>query len=276
MRQRPRFLDGVLAHDAAITLFYSDNLLLNKVVPEAWRFQMLVVTLWLADMRDPADPRTGLTLSHLRKLCAQLGIASGGRVMAFLNLMRMANYMTRSPVQDGRRDIQLEPTPAFDAFVGRYERDIFACLDAIEPDVGFARAFAARPALGNPLRNRSAEVLIAGWEPFVPFPEVRFFMNSDGGWLLLDRIVAARVRQWRAGQDGPSAIDLADFARRYGASRSTLRRLLEKAHAEGLLDLPPKNGRTIAPSHRLVCAYLCWLAAYFEILRGSALMGMAA
>ena len=50
----------------------------------------------------------------------------------------------------------------------------------------------------------------------------------------------------------------------------------ESAHAEGLLEAPPKNGREIAPSHLLVCAYLGWLAAYFEVLRTSALTGMAA
>jgi len=93
-RNLPHFLDGARRHEGLMQPFFAYNLILNKVVVEFWRFQLLVFTLYLHSVRDFKDPRTGLTLSNLQKTCSKLALASPGRVYAFLNIMRLGGYLT--------------------------------------------------------------------------------------------------------------------------------------------------------------------------------------
>ena len=68
LRNHPRMLEGVLTYDVLIPDYFADNVILNRVVIELRRFQMIVYTLHLHDTRNPDDPRSGLTHSRLQKL----------------------------------------------------------------------------------------------------------------------------------------------------------------------------------------------------------------
>lgn len=261
-RNLPHFLDGARRHEGVMAPFFINNLILNKVVLEAWRFQMIVFTLYLHSTRDPADPRSGLTVGNLSRICKQLELASSGRVFAFLNIMKLGGYLTsvRSPLDS--RIVHLEPTPRFVATVEEWNDGIFAAIDAAAQNANVAGLRALYPELGEGMRVSGAEGLLAGWKPLDPFPEVTHFANADGGWMLMERAVAASLRDPAGLSVAPLSVNLRHHARDFAGSRSNLRRLLEGAYDLGLLDAPPQGGAHIILSSRMLCAFLSFIASY--------------
>ena len=272
-RDSPTFIDAVRRYDAISGPFYANQFILNKVVPEAWRFQMIVFLLHLHDTRDWADPRSGLTLANFQRVCAQLGLASAGRAMAFLNIMRVGGYLARSRSEADGRIVHLEPTPRFIATVEQWNAGMFVLIDTALPAAGLVAASARWPDLGGEMRRISAEKILNGWKPLAAFPEVEHFAARDGGWMLLARASALTLT---GHGDAPVAIDLSAFAKEFGTSRTQLRRILDSAHAAGLLDAPHGNGRTIALSPILAAAHVNWLASYLASYHDSTICVLAA
>jgi hypothetical protein len=113
MRNQPNILNMLHAYHRLMLPFFADKVILNKIVTEAWRFEMLVYSLYLYDRRDPDDPRSGLTVSNLERVCKEMDCASPGRVRAIIGIMRMGGYLRRIRSHDDSRIVQLEPSSQF-------------------------------------------------------------------------------------------------------------------------------------------------------------------
>lgn len=268
LRDSPTFIDAVRQYDAISGPFYANQFILNKVVPEARRFQMIVFLLHLHDTRDWSDPRSGLTLANFQRVCARLGLASAGRAMAFLNIMRVGGYLARRKSEADGRIVHLEPTPRFIATVEQWNDGIFTLIDTAMPSAGLIMTRARWPALGREMRRHSAEKLLAGWKPLAAFPEVEHFAARDGGWMLLARAAAMTLS---VPSGAPVTIDLVAFGKEFGASRTQLRRILESAHKVGLIDAPPQNGKEVRLTPLLISAFHTWLASYLASYHDSAI-----
>ena len=261
LRDHREFLQGLAQYDTLIATYFSNNMILNKVVTEAWRFELLVYTLYLHGMRDAADPRSGLTNANLQKICARQQCASPGRILAIIGIMRVGGYLRRQKSALDSRIVLLEPTPHFIGIVEGWNQRILQIIDAIVPQGALALAHATHPEFGSLMRRRGALAILEGWKLLEPFPEVMHFVSRDGGWMLLLSCVAAMVRQGGGREIVPISLELKGFGKRFGVSRSHLRRLLESAHAAGLLDAPPRNGAHILLAPRLVAAFLACMAS---------------
>ena len=254
-------LQGLFRYAELMPPYYENNVMLNKVVTEAWRFQMLVYTLHLYDTRDPADPMSGLTVANLTRICARQGIASRGRVLAILGIMQMAGYLHRRRSEADARVVYLEASDEFVGIVEGWNQRILQVIDAIDETGGLADAHLADPRFGWDMREIGAQTLLAGWRILDPFPEVGHFVYSDGGWMLLLTCAADALRPSDGAAIAPVTLDLKTFGARFGVSRTHLRRLLETAHVAGLLDAPPRNGQDIRLAPRLVASYLACMAS---------------
>jgi hypothetical protein len=274
-RSRPLFLRGVLRHADAMAPFFAHNFFLNKVVTEIWRFQMLVFTLYLHETRRNDDPRSGLTVANLRAICSQLGIASPGRVSAFLNIMRVAGYLAAAPSGPDRRVARLQPTERFMRIVEDWNANVFASIDAATPERGFVDLAENMPMLGTAMRTSGAEGLLAGWDAMGPFPEVLHFAAADGGFQLMEYLSGCAIRNGEIPVIEPVDLDLANNARRFGGSRSNLIRLLDSAYAQGLLDAPPRLGRAVVLSPQMLCAFLTFIASYLGYYEQHTQIGLA-
>jgi hypothetical protein len=269
-RNLPRFGEALKTYAALIPHYFSDNVLLNKVVTEAWRFEMLVYTLYLHDSRNPADPSTGLTLSNLQRICAEQKCASKGRVFAILSLMHVGGYLRQQKSEADSRIKHLEPTPKFLNIVEGWNNRILQVIDAVDSQGGLAASHSSDPQIGRNMRTRGAEGLLAGFKLLDPFPEVFHFVSSDGGWMLLLHCVDEALRLGDYKQIAPVTVDLAAFGKRFSVSRSHLRRLLESAYTEGLLTAPPRNGNDIRLSGQLVAAFQTCMASELSFYRRNA------
>jgi hypothetical protein len=270
-RSQRQFLQGLERYATLIPDYFSGNMILNKVVTEAWRFEMLVYTLYLYDIRDDDDPRSGLTVSNLQALCAQQQCASRGRVLAILGIMGLGGYLKRKRSERDSRVVTLEPSAQFIDIVEGWNRRIFEIIDAVVPDGHLAQSHAAHHRFGWEMRRRGALSLIKGWKLLDPFPEVDHFVSRDGGWMLLLTCVAQSLRQSAGREITPVSINLSTFGKSFGVSRSHLRRLLETAYAARLLQEPPLNGAQIVLSPHLVASFLSCMASELGFYQGHAL-----
>ena len=267
LRHHPDMMRGLFRYGELMPTYFSDNVLLNKVVTEAWRFEMLVYTLYLHDTRNPDDPATGLTVANLTRICAAQKVASRGRVLAILGIMQIAGYLHRRRSKIDARIVHLEPSAAFMEIVEGWNQRILQIIDAIDDTGELANAHVAVPRLGADMRTLGAERLLQGWKLLDPFPEVNHFVTRDGGWMLLLSCVAAALQPSSGEEIAPVALELGSFGKRFGVSRSHLRRVLEGAYDAGLLDLPPRNGQEIVLSPRLVASFLTCMASELGFYR---------
>ena len=270
MRDHPRFLHGVLQYAQVIPAYFSGKLVLNKVVTEVWRFHTLAFALHLHDIRDPGDPRTGLTITRLQRLCLEQKIASAGRVIALVGLMQLGGYLKRVPSLADARIVLLEPTEKLVATVRGWGHAMMQAIDAIETGAQFAPRHLADPGFDTRLRRAGMDIMLAGWRLVDPWHEVMHFVGRDAAWMLLLRLIDPAIRAGIGGEPVIVSLDLADFGKRFGVSRSHMRRVLDTAFEQGLLAAPPRNGGNIIMSHRLVCSYLVTLASELDIFRFSA------
>jgi hypothetical protein len=269
-RQEPRILDVLYAYADIMPAFFADNLILNKVVTEEWRFYTLVFALHLNETRDPDNPLSGLTLSNLQKVCREQDVASFGRVAAILGIMQLGGYLHRRPSATDGRVKHLEPTPGFMAVVEAWTERVLRIIDASRPEDDLAGLHGAYPNFGRKMRLRGSLVMLGGWRAVRPFPEVAHFLHSDGGWMLLLPVIAQSLKAGN-GRLAPVAFDLAAHGRRFGVSRSHLRRMLENAWQKGLLREPPSNGSHIVPSPQLAASFLTCMASELGYARTWAL-----
>ena len=229
-------------------------------------------TLYLHATRDADDPASGLTVANLQRICRRLDLASPGRVYAFLNVMKLGGYLVARRSAADNRVVQLEPTARFMQIVEEWNDNIFASIDAATG----SNLLAARqdyPELGREMRIRGAVGLLAGWLPLDPFPEVFHFAASDGGWLLMERVVLASLEGEETLRRNPVELSIRSAAQQFSGSRSNLLRLLRSGHELGLLDQPPGSG-AIHFSDRMTCAFLAFMASllgYFQVHAQAAL-----
>jgi hypothetical protein len=275
MRQQPNILNMLKSYNALMLPYFADNIILNKIVTEAWRFEMLVYCLYLYDRRDYEDPRSGLTVSNLGRICSQMNCASPGRVRAILGFMRLGGYLRRIRSHDDNRIVQLEPSPQFINIVEGWNNRIFQISDSVFPGDHLALSHSTSTRLGWEMRGRGCEAVMAGWKLLDPFPEVYHFVTSDGGWMLLLRCAGEALRLGKDTHIMPVSVDLASFGAKFGVSRSHLRRVLESAYEKGLLRAPPKNGSNIILSKELLASYITCMAAEISFYRNHGLAGRA-
>lgn len=272
-RDAPGFGAALPAYNKHMSAYFSGNVMLNKVVTEAWRFEMLVYALYLFDQRDPTNPRLGLTVSNLEKLCAVQKCASPGRVRTIVGIMWLGGFLKRHKSTSDQRIIHFEPSATFIETVEGWNNRIFQTTDAVFPKDQLAQSHLQLPRLGYEMRNRGAESLLEGWKLLDPFPEVLHFVSADGGWMLLLHCASEALRLGGGTYIAPVSVDLAAFGARYGVSRSHLRRLLEAAYGKGLLNEPPRNGSHIVLSNKMMASYLTCMASELQFYRNHALAG---
>ena len=259
-RDRPTFLNALESYARLFSPFYSDHLLLNKVVTEGRRFEMLVYLLYLYQTTVRGDPLSGLTIANFKRVCAAQNVCSPNRALAIISIMRLARFLQRDQAHADARVKRLAPTPRFMDIVEAWNRTLLIVIDAAAPEAQLARAHAEHPAMGAKMRVKAAQHMLGGWHLLDFFPEARHFIDRDGGWMLLLHCTDEALRLGKRRAIAPVAVDLGHFGRRFGVSRSHVRRILEEAHEKGLLTAPPQNGKHIALSPILVASYLTCMA----------------
>jgi hypothetical protein len=215
---------------------------------------------------DPATPGTGLTVRKLQRLCSARGLASPGRVFAFVNMMRLSGYLRTEPVQDQRYKI-LRPTDKLHA----YRRDLMQCIFSAVDIVSHRGDYAQRAS--DPATDRQI-LRVAGSDYFERglllldyHPDIKMFADRDGGYHFLLELL--HLSGFFSGDYAPGRtldISLTQMGLRCFLSRSHLRSILNDAAERGLIAFATGPGITITLQNTLTRLYdqhVAILLAYY-------------
>lgn len=242
---------------------------LNKPVSEQGRFLISALAFQLHLDRDPAVPSSGLTVARLVALCAAHGAASGGRVKAFVALMRLGGFLAPVAVPSDRRAKVLAPTARMLDHVRVYTAIQMRCLDGLF-ERGYTARLAADPGFLERFHRRAGGYFLRGARLPDAFPELAAFIDVDAGYSILLHMLRALPAE--AGRLRPGAIDVphGPTARRFGVSRGHVANLMGAAAAGGFVTIRGRGGKDVFVEPSLIDLAERWFAAQMALMDASA------
>ena len=240
-----RFACAARALAANMLALSADDKALDGIFKDAGRY---VAALWALYLHVSG----GLTLPRLKQLCAASGFLSPGRARAMLLYLRYLGYVELLP--ECGKPARYRPTQRF---LNAWRRHLCAALDAarvIEPEIDVVLRRMKEPRVSETFVRLHAEGLLGTLgEMHHEDAFVRVFMNRHAGnqivWMLFASADAFPPR-------APVSISIAETARRFRVSRIHIRRLLDEAKRENLLDFDSRGAVVFTEAARCYIQYL--------------------
>lgn len=270
LRRRPTFQPALRRYAMSMLRMYRGTPVLNKVVNEHGRFLISSLALQLHLHRDPTQPGAGLTLSRLRELCTQHGIASTGRVTAFLALMRLAGFLVPASDARDRRAKVLVPTERMMAHVRLFTAVQFKAIDTLYPASDHSQRLEREPGFLEDFHRAAGGYFLRGCRLPDAFPEMDLFIAADAGYMVLMALFLQLPTV--EGRAVPGTVDMPHgaSARRFGVSRSHMANLMRGAEQGGFLVADGSGGRGLRVNDTLVDLVERWFAAQMALMAQSA------
>jgi hypothetical protein len=236
LQSHPRFPEAMRIIAAGLVALYGGNRMFNVVVTDRGRYLMSVLALHLHLSSQPGDPRSGLTVSRLRSLCAEHRICSPGRAETMLVLMRLFGHLTPVPSETDRRLRRLVPSESLIAWHRARCAFIFEAMAKLLPEGAEASAALASPDFLPRFIRHLAESYLQGYYYVDLIPDVRLFYERNAGVAILMRLILAGEPDDAFPPRRPVTISLSALGRSFGVSRIHVRRLLQDCVGEGFLE----------------------------------------
>ncbi|MBZ9741326.1 MULTISPECIES: helix-turn-helix domain-containing protein [unclassified Mesorhizobium] len=253
--------DEILAHPAfaearAVWIegmlgLYENNPFLSRLLAATQRSAVFFNTLVLDAAHDPTDRSTWPTIALVQEVMAPYGVSSRRNIETIVARFVETGFLSRHEVAADRRVRLLVPTEKMVAHDLDWVRVYYSPLAAMFPGCGYAPPMRRDPIFRTAVRRASSPGLGDAVKLLANNPAITFIMNRDAGMMVLIKLVQTGAAA------GPAPLDFSDLAKRFGISRTHVRRLLRDAEQEGLLGLS-KASVTLEP--RLVAAFDRFLA----------------
>ncbi len=177
----------------------------------------------------------GLTLPRLKTLCAGFGLTSPGRARALLLYLRYLGYVG---APEARAKGEPAVYPAAQKLLLTWREHLRAVLDAvavIEPQIRELIELFDTPGVFETYAALLAEEFLATAPHFEQnTPYFRIFMHRHAGIQIVHFLLAHAADEAFPPRE-PIAVSLSALAQRFGVSRSHVRRLIEAAERDGLI-----------------------------------------
>ncbi len=254
----PRFAAASRALAANMLAVAAGDKALDGIFKDAGRY---VAALWALYLHVSG----GLTLPRLKQLCAASGFLSPGRARAMLLYLRYLGYVELLPARG--KPAHYKPTPRF---LNAWRRHLCAALDAariLEPGIDVVLRRMNEPRIFEKFARMHAEGLLGTLgATHHEDAYIRVFMNRHAG----NQIA------WTLFGSGdcfppcvPVAISIAQMARRFGVSRIHIRRLLDEAKREHLVDFDSRGAVVFTESARGYIRFL-YAGQFAQLLAAAA------
>lgn len=227
---------------------YQGNRVFNAMLNDRARVQMGFFSLYLYWSRK-GDAPSGLTMSRLKEICVEGNFCSPGRVEGMVALMRVFGYARlESDPRDQRVKLIIPTDKLIQTHLRRWRRQ-FAAMALVMPEAArwtveidsggkFAPAFL----------RRLCERYIAGFRVLDAVPEVAPFIDRNSGWLILLNLLVRSGAHGRMTEPTTVTVNLSRMSRRFGVSRSHVRKLLADAEQAGFIQSgPDKSNVAVLP-----------------------------
>ena len=236
-RAHPRFAEAVRQAAVMGLKQYRGNRLLNTLVSDRGRSAIGLLAAYLHQQRQPDDPRSGLTLSRLKAICADQNIGSPGRIEAVVVLMRLFGLLHQVRSADDRRVRQLVPTERLQAMMNDRWHAVFDAMALVSPEGKVYRDALADEAFERALVRRVAEDFLAGFRPMEDPNARELFGDRTAGLMIAFSLVTAGAPEEFPPRELVT-VSISALARHFGVSRAHVRKLLRDAAAAGYISQP--------------------------------------
>jgi len=221
---RAAFVDEILA-------LYEGNPFLCRLLIEAGRSVVFFSLLTLSADYDPDDRETWLTVNLLKRVVAGFGVTSERRVHDILRRIIATGYAKSTPSPVDKRVRLISPTPKMLEHHRDWLRAFHTPLQLMYPNPGYPLALDrdevfqfAQLKAARRWQNYGAELMARN-------PVMMFFMAREAGTMILMKLIQLDLSATRS---KPARI-FADFAEKFGVSRTHVSNLIGEAAGHGYL-----------------------------------------
>ena len=257
----------ILCHLAAsLRSVFDESPRLARTLATHQRWMMSQGAYALHLERDPADPASGLTVSRLRELIVDNGVASRNTVQSYIEELLSYRFIRYVPDNKVRRPRPLEPTEVTQAAMLRWLTANLAALDVLDSGRR-VEMLAKLPQIFDIAQPRIARTCIENPDWREPPQVVAICMWTDAGGLVIDEFFGRL--DLNAGIDGRydiGRVDAKALAEHFMMSRTHLQRLLRKGVEFGSLGWTDEKRTHMWMSRSFIDQYCAWQAIKFSIV----------
>jgi hypothetical protein len=266
LRSHPRFPEALRRVTKAWVDLYRGNRLLNLMVNDRGRFFVSLLTLHLHRVSCDEDPRPGLTVNRMKRLCVEHKICSRGRAEALIVLMRLFGYLAPAPGTADRWRRWLVPTDVMLKLHQDRARATLEAMAVVMPEIERILPHVERPDFVVAHVSSFCDQLLRGFRVPQHVPDIAGFVDRNAGIVIVMSIVLAGDPADTFPPTGLVSISQSAIARRFGVSRVHVRRLLNYAIEEQFLERTSPNLDVFRLLPRLSDMVQNWVAVYFLFL----------
>lgn len=234
LRGHPDFPRAMRASARDSIALYRNSRIMNWMLSDRARTLLPYAVFYLDAASRADDPRSGLTVSRAKALCAETGICSPGRAAASLALLRFGGFIVPAPVSTDGRVRRLVPSEKLKAAQRERLTRQFGSIAIVIPEVAAAQRLLGDAEFERAFWLHLGEQFIGGVR-LLDHADLGLFAERNAGMVILFSLMLAGATDSTALPVGPLAIPLAEIARRFQVSRTHVLRLLRDAEAAGFI-----------------------------------------
>ena len=208
VRAHPAFPQAAQQLARGFVDLYQGNRLLNTIVNDRGRMLVGYFAIYLHFFGPPGDPTPGLTVSRMKKVCADLGICSPGRAETMLILMRMFGHLETAPAMADRRTRLLVPSRRLLESVHIRWQMQFDAMAPVLPEIAAAMAVVRQADFTAALIRRLGERFFAGLRLVEHAPGVELIADRSRRADRLQPAACGRARRCVSAAAAGAAVDL--------------------------------------------------------------------
>jgi hypothetical protein len=243
VRAHPRFQQAASVATASMARLYRGNRLLNLMTSDHGRIMISLLAVYL-------HLNGGLTVSRMAALCSEQGLSSPGRAKAMLMLMRAFGFLAPAPAEADRRLRRLMPTARLMALHAERNRRLFEAIAMVLPECAEAFAAQTHPDFTGLFVCRYCDHFLTGFRLIDGIPHMRLFLDRNGGTMVLCSLMLSGEPDDVYPPALPVRVSPSALSRRLGISRAHVRRLLQDAETQGLLERVDDDRIRLLPTLR--------------------------
>jgi hypothetical protein len=247
----PRFPSARDAFVTAILALYEYEPEVNRLV-EAGRGVLFIVIMCLHARYDEADRATWPTLGLVTRSTVAHGVSSPRRIHSLVSQFIDAGYLEARLSPRDRRVRILTPTAKLLAHDQDWLVAQYLPLQMLFSKPGYARIMQREAPFQLVQRLVASSFFAFGAQIMARNPVVMQFMRRDAGITILMKLMQLAGGRGRAARE---EMLYADVGKRFGVSRTHVRKVLEEAEGGGLVRLTQKGGRSVEVAPVLVQAF---------------------
>lgn len=230
IKRNKNFSRAITEHYIANEVIYEKQPLFYKTILQESRTNIILSVCCLI------YGQKSTSVSDIKYLCQKYNIASSNSVIAVITFLRATNRIITFRCSEDRRKTMINPTPKGLSELKRYMSSAFIPLITLYPNYNISSNLLDNDVHRCNFFSRVSEYLFTGMTFKKTLPEVEFFINKDGGRMIMLYIyLQAMANEY----DGAYLINYSasEFANKFFVSRVHVNRIIHEAQAHGYLEV---------------------------------------